>query len=111
DAVGLALLRLRNAYLEDALFESGADRRGIDSPRQRDRPREGAVGALDPMVALALVLVLGPTLAGDREHVVLDLDRDIVTEEPGEIGAEDECVLVLAQIHRRGPPPGAGHGP
>src|SRR5581483_5234562 len=74
DPVGLALLGLRDADLEDPLVEVGADLLGVDLLRQRHRSREAAERALDTVEAVRPLLVLGLALPGDGENAVLDLD-------------------------------------
>jgi hypothetical protein len=57
--------------------------------------------------ALPLLLMLGLPLAGDGEHALLDLDLDLVAIDARQVGAKDEVVLGLDQVHRRNPPPRA----
>src|SRR4051794_3483037 len=52
NAMRLALRRLRDAHLEHALVEAGADLVGVDVLRQRQRPREAAIGPLDAVEAV-----------------------------------------------------------
>src|SRR3954470_11332426 len=78
DPMRLALLRLRDPDLEDAVAELGVDRVGVDALGQAQRPREAAESPLDPVIAVGLLLVLGPALTGDGEDVVVDLDVDVV---------------------------------
>src|SRR3954447_662649 len=104
DLARLALLGLRDPDLEHAAVELGADRLGVDALRQRQRAREGAEGALHAVEALLAVLVLGLALAGDGERAVLELDVDVGLAHAGEIGAEDEVLAGLDEVHRRHPP-------
>src|SRR3954471_22219889 len=103
DLARLALLGLRDPDLEHAAVELGADRLGVDALRQRQRAREGAEGALHAVEALLAVLVLGLALAGDGQRAVLELDVDVVLAHAGEIGAEDEVLAGLDEVHRRHP--------
>jgi len=78
---------------------------GVDALRERQRAGERAERALDAVVALAALVMLGLALAGHREDVVLELDVDISLAEPGEVGPEHEVRWRLEQIHRRRPAP------
>src|SRR4051812_44899859 len=103
DAPRLALLGLGDAYLEHALVEGGCDPVGVDAVRQRQRAAELAEGALHPVEALLLLLVLGLPLAGDGQDVVLELDRDVLLREAGQVGAQDEVLVGLDEVHGRHP--------
>src|SRR5581483_4431949 len=74
----LGLGRLGDPDLEHSVLEARVHLLGIDSLRQRERPREAAERALDAVVALAPVLVLRLSLTGDGQHVVPDLDVDVI---------------------------------
>src|SRR5215213_6410344 len=102
----LRLGRLWDPHLEDALVEVRLDLPGVDTLWQGQRAREVAEGTFDPVVPLALLLVLGLPLTGDRQDVVLDLDVDVVLGQARKIAPEHEVVLGLEQIHRRNPAPG-----
>src|SRR5262249_39363744 len=39
----------------------------------------------------------------DRQHVVLELDLHVLLAHPGQVGPQDEMVILLDQVHRRGP--------
>src|SRR3954464_11403075 len=104
DLARLALLGLRDPDLEHAAVEPGGHRLGVDPLRQRQRAREAAEGALHAVEALVAVLVLGLALARDGERAVLELDVDVVLAHAGEIGAEDEVVAGLDEVHGRHPP-------
>src|SRR2546421_3250885 len=104
----LALLRLRDPHLEDALVELGAHPLRVDAVGQRQRAAEPAGGALHAIPASLLLLVLRAALARDRQGVVPDLDRHVVLAEPREVGLEDEVIVRLDQVHRRHPALGVG---
>src|SRR5437763_13307505 len=105
DLARLALLRLGNADLEDAPIERGLDGAGVDALGEGQRAVERTGRALDAVVAVVALLVLAPALAGHSEHVVLELDVDVILGEPGQVGAKDEVVVGLDQVHRRNPAP------
>src|SRR4051794_26295822 len=71
DPARLALLRLRDRDVEDAIVELGGDSVGVDAIRQRQRAAELAERALETEEALLLALVLGLALTGDRERAVV----------------------------------------
>ena len=50
--------------------------------------------------------MLGLALAGDGQHVVVELDVDVLLGQTGQVGAQDELVLGLDQVHRRQPAAG-----
>src|SRR3954470_24775431 len=77
DAARLGLRGLGDADLEHAAVEARGDGLGIDALGQRERARERAHRALEPVVAVLLGLVLGLALTRDREDVALDLDVDV----------------------------------
>ena len=83
--------------------KAGGDGVGVDALRQGQRAREGAEGALHAVEALLAVLVLGLALAGDRERAVLDLDLEVLLGHAGEVGAQDEVLGRLDEIHGRDP--------
>src|SRR5262249_8402386 len=78
--------------------------------REGQRARESPERALDPVVALGLLLVLSPALAGEREDVVLDLDRDVVLLQARQVGPQDEALVGLDQVDVRHPATGADLG-
>src|SRR5919199_1524173 len=103
DLARLALLGLGYPDLEYSVLERGLHALGVDPLRQREGAREGPRCALDAVVALLALLVLGPTLTRDGEHVVLELDGDVVLGQPGKVGAQDEVVIGLDEVHRGHP--------
>src|SRR5262245_57378682 len=58
DLLRLGLLALRQDHAQHAVLVLGLDLLGIHHAREREGPAEGPVGALDPVVALALDLVV-----------------------------------------------------
>src|SRR3954469_5054368 len=106
DLARLALLGLGDAHLEPAAVEGGGDGVGVDALGQRERPAELAEGPLHPVEALLLVLVLGLALAGHGQDVVLELDRDVLLRQAGQVRPQDEVLVGLDEVHRRDPPPG-----
>ena len=85
------------------MLDACTDLRRIDALRQHQRTREAAAGALHAVVALLGVLVLEVPLAGDRQHVVLELDLDVLLAHAGKVCAQHVAVSVLREVHRRSP--------
>jgi hypothetical protein len=77
----LLLFGFGNPDLQHAAIDMRLHHGGVNSIGQRERPREAAEGALEPVVPLALLVVLGLTLAREGEHPVLELDVDVVVAE------------------------------
>src|SRR5690242_4681692 len=71
DLPGLFLFGFGDSDLEHAAVEVGLHRIGVDAVGEGERAGEVAKRALDPVVALLVLFVLGFALAGDGEHVVL----------------------------------------
>lgn len=91
-------------HLEHSAIELRGNRGRVDADRKVEGAGEPPERALHAVVALALVAVLEPALPRDGQHVVLDLDLDVVLAEPWKIGSEDELVLGLDQVDGRNPP-------
>ena len=90
--------------LEHAVLEARLDAIGVDSRRERDAARELAHRALDPPNAVPALLGGGLALAGDGEHIVLELDADILGRHAREVRAQDVAIVGLHKVHRRNPP-------
>jgi hypothetical protein len=48
-------------------------------------------------------LMLGPALAGDRQHILAELNVDVVLSHSGDVAPEHVVLTILDQIHRRDP--------
>src|SRR3712207_8267264 len=46
-------------------------------------------------------------ISGDGQDAVVQLDLDVLLGNAGQIGAQDEVLVRLHQVHRRDPPAGA----
>src|SRR5690349_6589198 len=79
DLARLALFGLGDTDLEHAAVDVRIDRFGADAVGHGQRARERPKVALEAVVALLGSLVIGVALAGDREHAILDFDRDVVS--------------------------------
>ena len=83
-----------------AWMSSGAHRAG-----KRERALEGPVAAL-PQVVTALLVTLGALLVlltADGEHVVLQLDGDVVVGHARELRGQEQLVLGLLDVDPRNP--------
>src|SRR5687767_9713945 len=67
--VWLALLRLRDPYLQDALLEGRCHLIGVHAVRQRERAREAAEGSLNAVIAVGLLRMLRLALTRERQDV------------------------------------------
>ena len=98
--------RLRQRHGEDAVLQIGGDALDVDRFRQRERAREAAVAALDPVVLLAghvFVRGAGAARAADDDAVVFGVDLDLVAGEARQFRGEDELGRRLVEIDRRRP--------
>ena len=96
--------------LEHALVEARPDLVRLDALRQGDVALEVAVRPLEAVVAALLHRLLEPPLALEGEHVVVDLDLDVVGVEAGQLGAQHDGLVRVEDVHRRRPR-GAGGDP
>jgi len=103
--------RKRNRDFDDAVLRRGLDLAGIDPSWQSHRAREGSVAALTPNVLLVLLLLALLVLAGHREDVGLDLDRDVLGLDPGNVDTHNEVAVVTHNVDRRRPRPLTTFGP
>src|SRR4029450_5549742 len=101
DLPRLLLGRLRDADLEDAVAVGRSDLRLVDALWKPDCTAEAAVAALEAVVALVRGLLRLLPLGRHRQRVVLDLDRDLVLRDSGEIERVDDGGVRLAHIQRR----------
>src|SRR5512143_2621390 len=104
DALRLRLGLLRQVDEEHAVLRLGADLLRVDARRQREAAGERAVGQLDAMVVLALLLHLQLALALQGEHAVLESDLDVLRLDAGQLGADDDLLAVLVDVARGRPP-------
>src|SRR3954468_7454438 len=88
DLARLALLGLRDVHLAHAAVEARRHGLGIHALGQRQRAREGAERALDAVIAVLVLGLLGLALAGDRQDAVLDLDVDVGLRHARQVGAQ-----------------------
>ena len=79
----------------------------VDRTRQREGAVERAeVALVDVVVPLLVVFfALFHLLAGDREDVVLELDRDVLFFQPRKLGGEQKLVVGLGYADGRIPAP------
>ena len=102
DLPRLRLGRLGHVDLEYAVTVLGPDVLGVDILRQGDPALELTVLALAALVLLALPGLLAVlAMPVDGEHVVLDLDLDVVLPDARQVALEDQLVAALPQVDRR----------
>ena len=98
NSVGLRLDRLRRVELQHALREDGLHLRGVRLGRKLEAAQELAV---EPLVQTECLLVLLLGLlprALDGQHVVDDLDVEILLVEAGDLELHDELVGSLVDV-------------
>src|SRR5665647_1516625 len=78
DALGSLLLGLRYRDREDAVLVAGLDLLRLHALRESQAALEATEAPLDAVVPLLVDLLLELALALDGEHVVVDLDLDVV---------------------------------
>ena len=103
DLPRLRLLGLRDVQLEHAVRVDGGDRVVGDALGQADRAGERAEAALEPEVAAVLDLLLALALGRHGERRVVELDRDPVLGDAGQVERIDELVLRLPHVQRGHP--------
>src|SRR5450759_3631422 len=103
DALGLLLLGLRYRDREDAVLVAGLDLLRLHALREGQAALEAAEAPLDAVVPLVVDLLLELALALDGEHVVVDLDLDVVGVHARELGLEDDRVGGVEDVDRRQP--------
>jgi hypothetical protein len=81
-------------HLEDAVAVGRGDLRVVDPLRQPDGPAVRAEPPLEAVVAVGRPLDRLLALGGDGERVVLNLDRDLLLGDAGEVERVDELVPV-----------------
>src|SRR5207245_726741 len=76
----------------------------VDRRRQRERPRERAITALDPMELFLRDFPVELPLATQRERVVFDRQLEFFLFHVGQLGLQHELVLAVAvNVDRRHP--------
>src|SRR5216684_580223 len=102
DLLRLRFLELRDLDLEDAVTVLRGDGVRVDSTRQRERPREGAIRPLDAVV-VAVFLLLELAFAADGEQAILEADLQIAFLHPGHFDAHQNLVLLFGDVDSRRP--------
>ena len=100
---GFASARLGTKMREHAVLVLGGRLVRLEGGGEGEAPGEHAVSALDPVVALALVLTLELPLAADGQHAVLEANVDVLRIHLGEIELEGHALDVLEDVGRGGP--------
>src|ERR671934_2805774 len=98
DTARLRLLGLRNVDLEHAGLVLGLDRAVVRALRQADRAGERAEPALEAVEALAGDLLRALALTAHGQRVVLELDRDLVLRDAGQVERVDDLLVGLPHV-------------
>src|SRR6267143_1124938 len=102
----LGLLGKPDAQHAIAAFSGGV--LGLHRRRHREGAAERTVAPLDAVVQLALVGLLQPAIAAQRERVALDLDFHLFGVHFGQFHFQRDSLGVLEDVHLRRPGPGHG---
>src|SRR6185437_3668874 len=95
-AFRLRLAVLRKVDGEDPLVEGGADLGAVDDRRERERPLERAVGALDQVHLLALVFrAIIELLSLDRQNTVFDAQTEVAEGDARQLRRERDLLRRL----------------
>src|ERR1700730_2209358 len=78
DLFGSGGFALRDMHLEDAILDLCVHLLGVSIVRQTKTTPKASVGALDPVVFSACILLLEFTLTGKNEYAVVDSNLDRV---------------------------------
>jgi hypothetical protein len=103
DLLRLLHLGLRDPDLEDAVLDVRVHLRLVGAGRQPDRAAEGAEAALEPIAVLVRRLGRLLALRRDGQRVVVQLDRDLVLGDAGQIEGVHELVVGLPDVECRHP--------
>src|SRR5438132_1821421 len=103
DLPRLRLGPLGQEHPQHAVLRLGRDVLHIHGARQRERPAERAVGALDAVIPVALVLVLQLALALEGERVALDLDLDVLRLDFRQLRLQGDAFGILEDVDQRRP--------
>src|SRR5436190_7588097 len=104
DLLGLGFLTQRQPDGQHARLVLGADLASVDRRRQRERPRERAVTALDAMKLLLRDFRVELPLATERERVVFKGQVDLLFLHVGQLGPQHQLVLAVGvNVDRRYP--------
>src|SRR3981189_1097512 len=102
----LGLLGKPDAQHAIAAFSGGV--LGIHRRRHREGAAERTVAPLDAVVELALIGLLQPAIAAQRERVALDLDFDVLCLYLGQLHLQHDPLGGPAHVDLRRPGPGHG---
>src|SRR5207247_4077834 len=105
DLLRLGFLALRKVHPQHAVPVVGLDLLGVDHAREGEGPAEAAVGALHPVVALLLDLVVELALAAEGQHAVLDPDVHVLGVHSRQLGLEHDVAVLLEDVDRGRPAP------
>ena len=86
-------------HSKDAVLEVGRHLVLLRVRGDDEGPQERSVGPLHAVELLALLLLLVPALALNREDAVLDGDLDVLDLDFRELGLDEEFLLVLLDLY------------
>src|SRR6056297_50804 len=96
-------LVLRNDHLEYAVVALRVDALGVGRVGQREAPEEASGDAFDAAVAVLVLAFLGGAGPAGCRHAVLHRDFDVLAFHAGDVGMQQETVLLFPDVHGRDP--------
>src|SRR4029450_12396646 len=96
DLFGLGFLAQRQPDRQYAALVLSVDLASVDRGRERERPRERAITALDAMEMLLRDFRVELLLATQRERVLFNRQLDLLFLHVGQFGLQHQLVLAVA---------------
>src|SRR5438046_710620 len=98
DRLRLDFFLLRKHDLQDSVLVIRGDLNSNHSDRKREDTAEGTVLAFNAMIVLFFGFLLETTLASECQHVVFELDVDVLRIHAGYFGFDD-FIIILENIN------------
>src|SRR5882724_5918629 len=99
DLFWFGFFALGQMHPEHAILELRVHFVGVGVVRDNEASLEAAVGALDAMILLVLLFLLGLAFTRDGQHAILDGDFYVLFFHFGQLGLDEVFLLVLGDVH------------
>src|SRR5882757_8036150 len=103
DPAGLYRRGLRNRHFEHTVGLLRFDRFGVGTLGQREAAEECTRDALDALITILGLALLGAALTTDSQHAVLGGDVDVLRLNAGYIGEHNKPVFLFVNVDPRHP--------
>src|SRR5574337_1596016 len=103
DRLPLCLLCLRESNAQYPVFKGGLHLISGNRRREFDRPGKGAIGPLNQVVVLVLLLFRLPFLPLQGQHIPGDADVQIFDIQTGKLGLDNQRFFSFGDIQMRSP--------